>query len=89
MSTTIVSHKRWSSKHKEIRSNIGQLVDGRAVGVKTAKTGSKNEGFQIMQQNVQYIKSRLDLLKIAISEIKLGVLVLSEHNMAITVNSNA
>lgn len=84
MSTTFVSHKRWSSKHKEIRSSIGKLVDGRAVGVNTAKTGSKNEGFKIMHQNVQDIKSRLDLLQISRSEIKPGVLALGEHNMAIT-----
>lgn len=88
MSTTFVSHKRWSSKHKEIISIIGKLVDGRAVGVNTAKTGSKNEGFKIMYQNVQDIKSRLDLLQIALSEIKQGV-ALSEHNMAITMRSNA
>lgn len=65
------------------------MVDGRAVGVKTAKTGSKNVGFKIMHQNVQWCKSRLDLLQIAISEIKPGLLALSEHNMAITVKSNA
>lgn len=42
-----------------------------------------------MNQNVQDIKLRLGLLQIALSKIKPGVLALSEHNMAITVKSNA
>lgn len=75
----------FSSNHKEIRSNIGRLVDDRDVGVKNTTKGSKNEGFKIMHPNVQDLKSRFDLLQIALSEIKLDILALSEHNMA---NSN-